>query len=135
MSATMAAVLAVGLAAGPVDLGEAKKIGASTAEQWLTFVDGGKYDEAWSAAGPTFKSGVTREDWAKKVRGAREPLGAVVDRTLQAARFSETLPGAPDAQYVLATYVTDFANKKKAAETVVTVQDAGGWKVAGYWIE
>jgi hypothetical protein len=135
MNAVMAAVLAVGLAAGPVDLGEAKKAGAAAAEQWVALVDAGKYDEAWNAAGPTFKSGVTSEDWAKKIRGAREPLGAPAGRKLTGTRFTETLPGAPDAHYVLATYVTEFAKKKGATETIVTVQDGGGWKVAGYWIE
>jgi hypothetical protein len=135
MNAVMAAVLAIGLGAAPVDLGEAKKAGAAAAEAWVALVDGGKYEEAWSAAGPTFKSGVTSEDWMKKVRGAREPLGAVAGRKLQSTRFAETLPGAPDANYVLATYATQFANKKDATETIVTVQDGGGWKVAGYWIQ
>jgi hypothetical protein len=135
MNATMAVVLVVGLAAGPVDLGEAKKSGAAAAEAWLALVDAGKYDEAWKAASPTFKSGVTREDWNKKVTGARESFGAAAGRKLAATRFSETLPGAPDANYVLATYTTEFAKKKGASETVVTVQDGDAWKVAGYWIE
>lgn len=135
MNAMTAAVLAVGLAAGPVDLGEAKKAGAAAAEGWVALVDGGKYDDAWTASAPTFRSGVTREDWAKKVRGAREPLGAVAGRKPHGARFSETMPGAPDASYVVVTYATDFANKKGATETVVTVQDGAGWKVAGYWIQ
>jgi hypothetical protein len=135
MNVAMAAVLAVGLAAGEVDLAEAKKAGAAAAEQWVTLVDAGKFDEAWKAAAPTFRSGVTSEDWSKKIREAREPLGAASGRRLAATRFSETLPGAPDAHYVVATYATDFANRKAASETIVTVKDGGGWKVAGYWIQ
>ena len=136
MSVTMAAVLAVGLAAaGPVDLDAAKKESAAAAQAWLGLVDAGNGEEAWKAASPTFRSGMTREDWNKKSAGWRDSLGPVAGRKPTGATFSETLPGAPDAHYVLVTYSTDFAKKKGATETVIAVKEGGGWKVAGYRVE
>ena len=135
MHAMAAVVLAVGLAAGPADLGEAKKAGAAAAERWIALVDGGSFDEAWKQSSPTFRSGTTREEWARKMKEVRGPLGAVASRRIQSTRYSETMPGAPDAHYVVVTCSTDFAKKKGVTETVVTVHEGGAWKASGYWIE
>ncbi len=135
MIAAYAALLAVGLAAGPVDLDQVKRSGAAAADAWLALVDAGDYAEAWKQAAHLFKSGVTSEDWTKKVKGAREPLGAVAARKQQSARYSETMAGAPDGQYVVVTYITEFQKKKDAAETVIVAHEPDGtWKVAGYWV-
>jgi hypothetical protein len=98
-------------------------------------VDAGKADEAWKQASPTFRSGMTREDWTKKAAGWRDSLGTVANRKPTGASFSEVLPGAPDAHYVLVSYTTDFSKKKGASEVVITVKEGGGWKVAGYRVE
>jgi hypothetical protein len=135
MSTLVALALTLGLAAAPLDLESAKKAGTVAADAFLVVVDQGKFDEAWSQASPTFRSGVTREDWTKKVSGARTPLGAAGTRKVQSARFAETLAGAPDGNYVVVTYGTEFEKKKDANETVVAELDAdGSWKIAGYWI-
>ena len=136
MIAAAAALLALGLSAGPVDLEEAKKAGAAAAESWVALVDGGKYPEAWKEAADLFKSGVTSEEGTKKLKGARDPLGAVGARKLQSARYTEVLPSAPDGRYVVATYVTDFANKKGATELIAVAQEPDGkWKVSAYAVQ
>jgi hypothetical protein len=135
MTTIVAMTLTLGLAAAPLDLDSAKKAGTVAADAFVQLVDQGKLEEAWAQASPTFKSGVTREEWTKKVSGARTPLGAAGLRKVQSARFAETLANAPDGNYVVVTYGTEFDKKKDASETVVTELDTDGkWRVAGYWI-
>jgi hypothetical protein len=135
MSTLVAMALTLGLGAAPLDLDQAKKAGSAAADQWVLLVDAAKYDDAWGQASPTFKSGVTRDEWTKKVSAARGPLGATATRKVQSARYAETLAGAPDGNYVVVTYGTEFDKKKDASETVVAELDTdGSWKIAGYWI-
>ncbi|HEY5894810.1 MAG TPA: DUF4019 domain-containing protein, partial [Chthoniobacterales bacterium] len=60
----------------------------------------------------------------------------LVSRKLKSAKYTKTLPGAPDGEYVILQFNTTFANKKEAVETVTPMlaQD-GKWKVSGYFIK
>lgn len=67
---------------------------------------------------------------------ARKPLGAVLSRTFKLAKYSTSLPGAPDGQYVVIQYDTSFENKKSAVETITPMLDRDGqWRVSGYFIK
>jgi hypothetical protein len=57
------------------------------------------------------------------------PWGAAGDRQ------TKSLPGAPDGDYDIVRFNTEFANKHGAVETVVLTREAGGWKVDGYFIK
>lgn len=106
------------------------------AEPWLALVDSGRYAESWKQAASLFRSKITAAQWEEAVRSAREPLGAVVSRNLVSAQYTRTLPGAPDGEYVVLRYETEFANKKKAVETVTPMKDSdGAWRIAGYFIQ
>jgi len=59
-------------------------------------VDSGKYTESWAAACELFKKAVTAEQWETAVRAARGPLGKLLSRRLDQAKFTRSLPGAPD---------------------------------------
>ena len=66
---------------------------------------------------------------------ARGPLGAVQERTLQAAHPATELPGAPDGEYVVFEFQTRFERKRAAIETVSPMRDRDGqWRVSGYYI-
>jgi Protein of unknown function (DUF4019) len=107
----------------------------SSSSRWLTLVDSGRYAESWRAASTMFRSAVTAEQWQKALRAAREPLGALVSRKLADSRFATSLPGAPDGEYYVFQYGSEFANKKSALETVTLVKEKDGtWRVAGYFI-
>jgi hypothetical protein len=59
-----------------------------------------------------------------------------VSRKLSSARNARSLPGAPDGNYVVMQFDTNFSNKKSAVETVTFVQEKDGkWKAAGYYIK
>ena len=51
------------------------------------------------------------------------------------ARFTRSLPGAPDGDYVLLQNDARFQNKAAAIETVTMSREADGvWRVVGYFI-
>lgn len=111
-------------------------IAKDVAKNWLSLTDSGKYAESWDAASKSFKKAITKADWVKDLESVRSPLGAVKSRNLDSATFTTKLPDAPDGQYVVIQYKTDFANKPANVETVtVTRDDDGSWRVAGYFIK
>ena len=60
----------------------------------------------------------------------------MVSRSLKGIVYTRILPGAPDGQYVVLQYQTDFTNTKGLTENVATVLEPDGtWKVTGYHIK
>lgn len=107
-----------------------------SAKVWLALVDAGKYGEGYAETAQFFKLGVKKEQLQTSLHAQREPLGAVVSRKLKSAKYTSTLPGAPDGNYVVVTYDTSFQHKAAAVETVTTLfDDFGFWRVCGYSIK
>jgi len=116
------------------EVGEKGAIAASGA--WLSLVDEGNYAESWNQAAGLFKNAVTKEQWQSTVKAVRTPLGKVVVRKLKSKKYTKTMPGAPDGEYVVIQYETTFENKKSAVETVTPMLDKDGkWRVSGYYIK
>jgi hypothetical protein len=108
----------------------------ASATEWLTLVDAGKYSESWHQAASRFQSLVGETTWRSAVGNVRAPLGKVVSRKLTSAVFTHTLPGAPDGNYVVIQYATQFEHKANAIETVTPSQESdGSWKVSGYYVK
>jgi len=107
-----------------------------SATRWLALADAGKWAETWDGLAPVTQGAVTKAAWTGGLTPVRAPLGAVTSRTLQAAKFTNSIPGAPAGDYVLIQYATDFANKPGSVETVVPMRlPDGNWKVSGYFIK
>lgn len=105
------------------------------ATRWLAVMDAGKTADAWDQGAAAMQGAITRETWGQVGTQARAPLGAVKARKQTSATFTKTLPGAPEGEYVVIQYATDFANKAGMTETVVPMRQAdGSWKVATYLI-
>jgi hypothetical protein len=64
----------------------------------------------------------------------RSPFGPVVSRTARDVREAHQLPGAPDGDYRIVQFDTTFTRKAMAVETVGLADEAGAWKVDGYFI-
>ena len=108
----------------------------SAAMKWLNLVDKGKYAESWNTAARYFKNAVTEDQWKGTLQSVRTPLGKLVARSVETTNYRTTLPGAPDAQYVVIRFKTSFENKKTAIETVTPMMDEDGkWRVSGYYIK
>jgi hypothetical protein len=111
---------------------EAQKV----AEKWLALIDAGKYAAGWQTAAGYFQAAVTQEKCVEAISAARQPLGEMVSRKLKSAKYTKTLPGAPDGEYVVLQFDTSFTNKKQAVETITPMLDKDGkWKVSGYYIK
>src|SRR5438876_507047 len=110
------------LAAKPED--EAKK----SAEKWLFLVDAGKFAESWKAAGPYLQHACAEDVWEHKLDAMRKPLGKLVSRRLESAKFEKRF-FVPDGDYVKLKFDASFENKKQVVETVTPVlQKDGTWK-------
>ncbi len=107
----------------------------AAARSWLTAVDAAEYRRSWKNAATLFKSQVTAKQWRDAISGTRESMGAVKSRTLSGANYTTSLPGAPDGEYVVLQFTTEFENKKAAIETVTPMLDDGAWRLSGYYIK
>ena len=114
---------------------EAEKQAVAAAESWLAQVDDGKYGESWDAAAEYLKNAVTKDDFVKSLKAARNPLGRLKSREVKSKEYRTSLPGAPDGEYVVIQFKTVFENKKSAIETVTPMLGKDGkWKVSGYYV-
>lgn len=113
-----------------------EKAAASAAQRWLGEIDAGHYAKSWKDAAGYFRGAITEKGWSDALNGTRKPLGSLLSRKLASARSATSLPGAPDGNYVLMQFDTNFSNKKDAAETVTFMREKDGkWKAAGYYIK
>jgi hypothetical protein len=114
----------------------AEKQALQAARTWLALVDAGDYGQSWKNAAAYFKKAVQKNQWNQTAAAAREPLGALVSRTLKSAAYVTSLPGAPDGEYVVIQFSSAFQNKIEATETVTPMLDKDGqWRVSGYYIQ
>ncbi|BBO70774.1 hypothetical protein DSCA_47040 [Desulfosarcina alkanivorans] len=108
----------------------------SAAEQWLTMVDSGKYDDSWKETSDLFRNAVQLDQWVQSMQAIRKPLGKRISRMMKTTVYQSTLPGAPDGDYVVIQFDTSFENKKAAVETITPMLETdGAWRVSGYYIK
>lgn len=113
-----------------------EELALQSADAWLALVDSGKYADSWQEAAQFFKAAVAKEQWQNALRGSRDPLGKMLSRKVKSARYTKTLPGAPDGEYVVIQYESSFEHKQSAVETVTPRLDNDGkWRVSGYYIK
>jgi hypothetical protein len=117
--------------------GDTPKASAEAAARtWLAAADTGSGAETWALAARVFQDRISSEAWQTQLTGVRAALGAVEKRTLTSAIHASTLPGAPDGDYEVVKFQTQFEHKASAVETVTTVkQPDGSWRVTGYVIK
>ncbi len=106
------------------------------ARAWLALVDEGDYEASWTEAAGFFRKAVSKTKWVQTMDAFRKPLGKLIQRKLESARFTATVPGAPDGKYVIIRFQSSFQNKKSAVETITPMLDKDGqWRVSGYYIK
>lgn len=114
---------------------EAEKAAIASATEWLTFVDEGKYDKSWDESASLFKTEVSRDKWQGLLKDSRLPLGKVLARKLKLKHYTQSMPGAPDGDYVVLQYETAFEKKPSTLETITPMLDKDGkWRVMNYYI-
>jgi hypothetical protein len=127
-------LLLVMLPAPAIASEQKKSAAAEEAGKWLALVDGRQYRQSWQRAATLFRQQVSAEQWQQAITAARNPLGNMVSRKMAAATYATSLPGAPDGEYVVLQFRTEFENRKHAIETVTPMLDDGQWRVSGYYV-
>jgi hypothetical protein len=135
LAISTAALILAGLSASADDT-DAVAQAQVAAKSWLTLTDSAKYGQSWDEASSLSKAAVSKADWEKAIKAGRSPLGALKARKVKSANFTRTLPGAPDGEYVVIQFESQFENKAAAIETVTPMHDKDGvWRVSGYFIK
>jgi hypothetical protein len=120
----------------PAIAGEAEKDALKATEEWLILIDTNEYGLSWDSAAVLFKNAITKEQWEKAIRPIRSAMGDLISRKVKSAKYTDSLPGAPDGEYVVIQFSTRFTNKNSAIETVTPMKDPDGkWRVSGYYIK
>ena len=134
--AFVASLFAGGAAQAQAQNAESIAKAQAAATTWLALTDSGSYAASWEQAAGLFKTAVTKENWAGAVKGVRSPLGSVKSRKLKSAQFTKTVPNAPEGEYVVLQFDTQFENRADSVETVTPLKDRDGvWRVSGYFIK
>jgi hypothetical protein len=112
---------------------EQAQAATQAAEKWLVYVDESEYTKSYEEASEMLQEQVTSERWAQGLLGVESQAGALNERTLQGARYTTQLPNAPEGEYVVVQYMSEFA-KAQAQEVVLMMRENDAWKVAGYFV-
>ena len=105
----------------------------AAADAWLELVDKANYKESWNQFASAIKPVVSEEKWEEDLSRVQKLLGPFISRKFRSAKYTTSIPGAPDGHYVVIQYDSSFANKKTAVEEVVPMLDTDGqWRVSGY---
>lgn len=133
----MYAVVFISAIGRPVWADSIKVLSALKASNtWLSKVDKGQFAKSWVEASAYLKNAVDENQWEKSLNAVRKPLGKVLSRKIISSKYTKTLPGAPDGEYVVIKYRTSFQNKGSAVETVTpSLEKDGSWRVSGYFIK
>ncbi len=108
----------------------------ASALAWLSLIDDGNYGESWRTASGFFRAAVSETNWTASLQAVRTPLGAPAQRKHTGSQQATSLPGAPDGEYRIMVFTTNFVHKKSATETVTFMLDQDGqWRAAGYFIK
>lgn len=103
---------------------------------WLSNIDAGNYAESYDTTSSYLKNAVNKAEWETALTATRKPLGDVLSRELAGKKYTTSLPGAPDGEYVVIQYKTSFENKYSAIEVVTpALEKDGSWRVSGYYIK
>ena len=130
-------ILALGLALILTGCGQKNKEAVERvkilAGQWLTLIDEGLYGEAWDAGGQYFRQHVDKKDWNDILTKDRKPMGAVLNREIDEVKYKSNMYGAPDGEYILILFETDYEKHKTVKEEVTYVLEQDGqWRLVGY---
>lgn len=105
---------------------------AQVAGEWLKLIDGGDYGKAWETSAPLFREKVTRQQWVDGVPKNRAEYGKFNSRKLAGTAYRQSLPGAPDGEYVTVRFISDYEKNTAADEVVTLTYQSGAWRPLGY---
>ncbi len=130
------AVMIVALSAGLCFAASPEKKAQIAAKNWLELIDDKDYAQSYDTAASFFKANINKGDWVQTCGSLRDMLGKAEYRKLISSRRESKMQGAPDGEYVILVYETDFKRKVNAQEIVVPMLDKDGkWRISGYHVD
>lgn len=102
---------------------------------FLGYLDQGRYPDSYAYTGMLLRTQADQQKFGAQIEKARAGTGALQARELIDATYDTTVPGAPEGQYVILHYHTNFANRQDAVETLTLALAKGYWRVDGYYIK
>jgi uncharacterized membrane protein len=129
-------VLRIALARSSLDTPEVRAQAQTAALAWLGSLHAGDYTHSWDTAATGFRNAVPEAQWVSRISALRGRLGVLRSRSVSSTRYADSLPGAPNGEYVVIKFSTSFEHEVQATETVTPMKDSDGqWRVSGYYIE
>ncbi|MFA5335606.1 MAG: DUF4019 domain-containing protein [Candidatus Omnitrophota bacterium] len=136
MRRLLLAVMVVMLSAGLCFAASPEKKAQIAAKNWLEMIDNKDYAQSYDETSSFFKTIINKSDWVQTCGSLRDMLGKAESRKLVSATRQDRMKDAPDGEYVILVYKTDFKRKVGAQEIVVPVLDKDGkWRISGYNID
>lgn len=126
---------AIGILTTTAEADEKTDAAVTAAKEWLALVDAKEYKKSWQEAAPFFMESVKEKQWEGMISSVRDPLGKTESRELLGTQFATTLPGAPEGEYIVIQFKTNFADKPDSVETITPMKAEGVWRVSGYFIK
>ncbi len=102
---------------------------------FLGYLDDGRFADSYAYTGMLLRARADRESFTSQIQKARAGTGALQARELIDAAYSTSVEGAPEGQYVILHYHSNFANRQDTVETITLALAKGYWRVDGYYIK
>jgi hypothetical protein len=102
---------------------------------FLGYLDDGRFADSYAYTGTLLRAQADRELFTSQIQKARAGTGGLQARELIDAAYNTTVEGAPEGQYVILHYHSNFANRQDTVETITLALAKGYWRVDGYYIK
>ena len=102
---------------------------------FLGYLDEGRFADSYAYTGMLLRARADREAFTAQIQKARTGTGALQARELIDAAYNTSVEGAPQGQYVILHYHSNFANRQDTVETITLALAKGYWRVDGYYIK
>jgi hypothetical protein len=102
---------------------------------FLGYLDEGRFADSYAYTGMLLRARADSEAYAAQIQKARAGAGALQARELIDAAYNTSVEGAPQGQYVILHYHSNFANRQDTVETITLALAKGYWRVDGYYIK
>ena len=102
---------------------------------FLGYLDEGRFADSYAYTGMLLRARADGAAYAAQIQKARAGTGALQARELIDATYNTSVEGAPEGQYVILHYHSNFANRQDTVETITLALAKGYWRVDGYYIK
>jgi hypothetical protein len=115
--------------------GAAEQAAQRQALGFLGYLDQGRFADSYAYTGVLMRNQLDPQTYAAKIENMRAGVGALQGRQLIDANPTNTVPGAPEGQYIVLHYHANYQNLNDAVETITLAYAKGYWRVIGYYIK